>query len=216
MTNTKDQNVLSDRFPEALIFAERLHREQTRKGNDIPYVAHLLTVSATVLEWGGDEDCAIAALLHDAAEDQGGLPTLAEIEARFGARVARIVRSCSDSLQDPGSAKAPWAERKRTHLNELAHADADVARVTAADKLHNLTCMIRDIRRDGPPTMSRFNATPEQQVWYFSSIATALAGHKKICPVEEIERNVQELAMLLGLENNWRTKDAREGGNYEG
>jgi (p)ppGpp synthase/HD superfamily hydrolase len=106
--------------------------------NDIPYVAHLLAVCATVLEWGGDEDVAIAALLHDAVEDQGGLPTLKAIEEKFGARVARIVATCTDSTSSDPTAKPDWEVRKRAHIAKLATVDADVALVTAADKLHNL------------------------------------------------------------------------------
>ena len=141
--------MLTDRFSEALVFAEKLHREQTRKGNDIPYVAHLLAVAAMVLEYGGDEDTAIAALLHDAVEDQGGLKTRDEIEGRFGGRVAGIVMACTDSdSADPG-AKSPWESRKRPHIEKLRSADRDVALVTAADKLHNLNAMIRDVRRHG-------------------------------------------------------------------
>src|ERR1700743_2476863 len=104
--------MLTDRFADALTYAERLHRTQVRKGNDIPYVAHLLAVCSIVLEWGGNEDIAIAALLHDAAEDQGGEPTLAEIRRRFGNRVADAVFACSDSLTATKGAKAPWRERK--------------------------------------------------------------------------------------------------------
>jgi (p)ppGpp synthase/HD superfamily hydrolase len=158
---------LTERFAQALAYAERLHRTQTRKGNDIPYVAHLLAVCATVLEHGGDEDVAIAALLHDAVEDQGGLETQSAIEAKFGSSVARIIAACTDSTSADPATKAPWEERKRRHIAKLATVDADVALVTAADKLHNLTAIIRDVRREGPGTLSRFNAKPDQQLWYF-------------------------------------------------
>jgi (p)ppGpp synthase/HD superfamily hydrolase len=147
--------LLTDRFSDALTYAARLHSRQTRKGNDIPYVAHLLAVCATVLEWGGDEDTAIAALLHDAVEDQGGLKALAEIEARYGAKVARIVSACTDSVSADPTAKASWEERKREHIAHLASAPPEVALVTAADKLNNLTAMIRDVRRHGPSTLAR-------------------------------------------------------------
>ena len=164
--------MLTDKFSEALVYAERLHRRQRRKGNDIPYVAHLLAVSATVLEHGGDEDTAIAALLHDAVEDQGGVKTLREIEAKFGPRVARIVEACTDSLCEDPAEKAPWEDRKRAHLAHLAHADADVALVTAADKLH------------GPATLARFKAGPDRQLWYFREVAKALGRHRATAPVE--------------------------------
>src|SRR5271168_3612257 len=189
--------MLTDRFAEALVYAERLHRHQRRKGNDIPYVAHLLAVCATVLEWGGDEDTAIAALLHDAVEDQGGFETLRAIGSRFGSRVARIVEACTDSMSTDPGAKAPWEERKRAHLTHLTHASADVALVTAADKLHNLTAMIRDVRQHGPATMERFNAKPDRTLWYFREVAKALGQHRATVPVEEIERGIETLAGLL-------------------
>ena len=191
--------MLTDRFADALAYAERLHRDQRRKGNDIPYVAHLLAVCATVLEWGGDEDVAIAALLHDAAEDQGGLAMLAEIQRRYGDRVAEIVAACSDSLSADPAAKAPWRERKLEHLRKLASVGADVALVTAADKLHNLQALIRDVSIHGPKTMDRFNAAPELIVAYHFSVAKALAAHKPTAPVYEIEEAVAQLAGLLGV-----------------
>jgi len=191
--------MLTDRFARALVYAERLHRRQRRKGNDIPYVAHLLAVSATVLEYGGDEDTAIAALLHDAVEDQGGLPTLREIEAQFGSRVAAIVEACTDSVTADPAAKLPWEDRKRSYLAHLAEANADVALVAAADKLHNLTAMIRDVRRDGAAAMNRFKAPPERQLWYFGEVVKALGQHRATAPVEEIERGIETMAGLLGL-----------------
>jgi HD domain len=190
---------LTDRFAEALTFAERLHRDQRRKGNDVPYIAHLMTVSATVLEHGGDEDVAIAALLHDAVEDQGGLERLREIEAKFGARVARTVASCSDSVTTDPADKAPWEERKRAYVAHLAEVDADVALVVAADKLHNLTATIRDVRRDGPATLARFNAGPERILWYYAAVAAAIGRHRATAPVGELEQGVTTFAALLGL-----------------
>jgi len=192
--------MLTDRFSDALTYAERLHRAQTRKGNDIPYVAHLLAVAAVVLEWGGDEDTAIAALLHDAVEDQGGAETLAEITRRFGDRVAAMVVACSDSVTTSKQEKAPWAERKRKHLAKLAEAGPEVALISAADKLHNLGAMIRDVRRDGVETMRRFNASPADTVWYYASVGRALARYRAQAPVDEIEAATAELADLLGLE----------------
>ena len=191
--------MLTDRLSEAFCYAERLHRTQTRKGNDIPYVAHLMAVCAMVLEWGGNEDVAIAALLHDAVEDQGGLETLAEIKSQFGDRVAEIVAACSDSLTADKTTKAPWQERKDATVKKLRTADHDVALVTAADKLHNLSAIVRDVRRDGPQTMSRFNATAERVVWYHGAVAEALELHRASTPVAEIEEANAELAVLLGL-----------------
>ncbi len=189
---------LTDRFADALGFAEQLHRTQTRKGNDIPYIAHLMAVTATVLEWDGDEDTAIAALLHDAVEDQGGMETEATIRSRYGDRVADIVLACTDSISTDPAAKAPWEERKRAHIAKLASARPDVALVTAADKLHNATAMIRDIRRYGPATLDRFNAGPARLVWYFQTIADALASHEAVAPVAEL-RNAAETLQRLSV-----------------
>lgn len=190
---------LSDRFTDALAFAERLHRSQKRKGNDIPYVAHLLAVCATVLEHGGDEDTAIAALLHDAVEDQGGLKTLEAIRARYGERVANIVSGCTDSVAPNPAIKAPWRERKVSHINHLRSATSDVALVTAADKLHNLNAQIRDVRRQGATTMARFNASPEDIIWYNLEIASAISAHRDVIPYLEMEEATATLARLLGV-----------------
>lgn len=184
------------RFSDALVFAEGLHRRQTRKGNDIPYVAHLLAVAATVLEWGGDEDVAIAALLHDAVEDQGGMATEAAIRARFGDRVADIVLACTDSVSADPAAKAPWEERKRHHIEKLRSAGPEVALVTAADKLHNLTAMLRDLRREGPATLNRFKA-PHRLAWYFASVAEALDSHAANAPVAELREGAATLQALV-------------------
>ncbi len=188
--------ILTDRFTDALAFAERLHRTQSRKGNDVPYVAHLLAVCATVLEWGGDEETAIAALLHDAVEDQGGLATLDAIRDRYGERVAGIVLTCTDSTSADPAAKAPWEERKRAHLAKIRQAGPEVALVTAADKLHNLSAMIRDIRRFGPATLERFNAKPDRLVWYVRAMAEALAPYAAMAPVDEIRAGAETLERL--------------------
>ena len=194
--------MLTDRLSEAFTYAEKLHRAQTRKGNDIPYIAHLMSVCATVLEWGGDEDVAIAALLHDAVEDQGGLETLEEIRSRFGARVADIVAACSDSVTADKGQKAPWQERKEATIRKLRSAGRDVALVSAADKLHNLTALVRDVQRDGPETMRRFNAAPDRVIWYHAGIAEALAPHRDAAPVQEMAEMNARLAELLGLPAN--------------
>ena len=122
--------ILTDRFDRALLYATHVHGGQVRKGTSTPYVARLLAVSATVLEYGGDEDLAIAALLHDSVEDQGGKARLADVRNRFGDRVASVVEACSDSLADPakGERKADWQKRKETYLAHLGTADEDVPR----------------------------------------------------------------------------------------
>ena len=188
--------MLTDRFTDALTFAEQLHRTQTRKGNDIPYVAHLLAVTATVLEWGGDEETAIAALLHDAVEDQGGDATSDLIRARFGDRVTDLVLHCTDSVSADPAQKRPWLERKTAYLARLAHADQAAALITAADKLHNITATIRDVRAHGPETLARFDA-PDQLIWYYRSVADALEPHAGRVPVAELRAATEELACLV-------------------
>src|SRR5271163_4142084 len=126
---------LGPRFERALLFATRKHAAQTRKGGSVPYISHLLGVAGLVLEAGGDEDLAIAALLHDVVEDCGGAPMLKEVRRRFGRRVAHVVEGCTDTDQDP---KPPWRERKENYIQHLRTADADVRLVSAADKVHNL------------------------------------------------------------------------------
>lgn len=187
---------LTDRFADALGFTEGLHRDQKRKGNDIPYVAHLLAVAATILEWGGDEDTAIAGLLHDAVEDQGGLPTAEIIRNRYGDRVAELVLACTDSLTDKTGTKRPWEERKRDHLAKLRKVDRDVALITAADKLHNLTAIVRDVRAHGPQTLERF-AAPARLTWYYGAIVEALDHHAAQAPVSELRNRLDDLRGLL-------------------
>jgi (p)ppGpp synthase/HD superfamily hydrolase len=164
---------LTDRFDRALLYATHVHGGQVRKGTAVPYVAHLLAVSATVLEYGGDEELAIAALLHDAAEDQGGKARLQDVRNRFGERVARIVESCSDSLADTGERKADWDERKRRYLAHLAAADEDTLRVALADKVHNARAILRDLRNPaiGQKVWERFSQSNEKTLGYYRRLA---------------------------------------------
>jgi (p)ppGpp synthase/HD superfamily hydrolase len=191
--------MLTERFAQALTYAEKLHRKQTRKGNDIPYIAHLMAVTATVLEWGGDEDTAIAALLHDAVEDQGGERTALAIRRRFGDRVADLVLHCTDSLTEDPEQKRPWLERKTAYLERLPRAGADAALITAADKLHNISATIRDVRASGPETLGRFNE-PTRVVWYFQSVADVLEPYRAGAPVEELRLAASILSSLLRTE----------------
>jgi len=162
---------LTARFDRALAYTAELHRHQTRKSGTIPYLGHLLSVAGTVIAADGTETQAIAALLHDAAEDQGGQATLAEIDARFGAEVAALVAACSDTFATP---KPPWRARKEHHLRRLASAadtpDAALL-VSLADKLDNARSMLRDLRAIGPRLWERFNEPdPEQHLWYYRSL----------------------------------------------
>jgi (p)ppGpp synthase/HD superfamily hydrolase len=166
---------LTDRFDRALLYATHVHGGQVRKGTSTPYVAHLLAVSATVLEYGGDEDLAIAALLHDSAEDQGGRARLEDVKNRFGERVSRVVAACSDSLADTakGEKKADWRTRKETYIAHLDAAHEDVLRVSLADKVHNARAILRDLRKSdiGQRIWSRFSQPREDTLWYYRSLA---------------------------------------------
>lgn len=164
--------MLTTRFDEALVFASDLHRTQRRKGSGVPYISHLLQVAGITLEYGGDEDTAIAALLHDALEDQGGPETRTVIAERFGEHVARIVEGCSDSVRD--GPKRPWRERKERHLARIPHESPEVRLVMAADKLHNIRSVIADYRRLGERLWAVFTAGREGTLWYYRAMTHAL------------------------------------------
>lgn len=184
----------TDRFAYALDYATRAHEEQMRKGSDIPYVSHLLAVAALVLEDGGDEDEAIAALLHDVVEDQGGAKRLAEVERQFGPRVAAIVESCSDTLVTP---KPPWRERKAAYVAHLEDADPSAVRVSLADKVHNVRTIVLDYRRLGESLWERFDPGADP-VWYYRSLADVFARRSSSPLTAELEREVSELEALTG------------------
>src|SRR5579864_8766509 len=155
------------RFDQALLFASKMHARQTRKGTGVPYIAHLMGVASLVLEAGGGEDLAIAALLHDVVEDCGGAPMLKEVRRRFGKRVAAIVEGCTDADTDP---KPPWRERKEQYLRHLKTADADTRLVSAADKLNNVRSILSDYRALGESVWSRFNGGREGTLWYYRTL----------------------------------------------
>lgn len=161
--------MLSNRYDEALAYAHDLHRSQVRKGTSIPYLSHLLAVSALVLENGGTEDQAIAALLHDGPEDCGGEPILKEIERRFGPTVAGIVRDCSDTFADP---KPPWRERKELYLAKLQDKPDMSLLVSLADKTHNADAIWQDHQVNGDALWDRFRGGKEGTRWYYQSLVT--------------------------------------------
>lgn len=161
-------DVLTERFEVALAYASAAHRGQVRKGSGIPYVSHLLAVAALVLEAGGDEEQAIAALLHDAVEDQGGLPRLDEIRARFGDRVADMVWHCTDSHEEP---KPAWRQRKEAYIAGMTAKPADALLVSLADKTHNLSAIARDHAVHGEAVWGRFTGGKDGTLWYYEALA---------------------------------------------
>jgi (p)ppGpp synthase/HD superfamily hydrolase len=161
--------VVSSRLSQAMSMAVERHRSQARKGTSVPYITHLLAVAALVGESGGNEDEMIAALLHDAVEDGGGHPLLAEIRKTFGKPVGDIVEGCTEHFAGPD--KAPWLERKQAYLTRLADAPLNVLRVTCADKLHNALSISRDLKSQGPSMFERFRGDREGTLWYYRSLA---------------------------------------------
>jgi (p)ppGpp synthase/HD superfamily hydrolase len=181
---------LTPRFTEALAYATEVHAGQSRKGTSVPYVSHVLAVCSLVLEDGGGEDEAIAALLHDAVEDGGGQPRLDDIRRRFGDRVADIVWACSDTDETP---KPPWKERKARYVDHVRAAGPDARRVSCADKLHNARSILRDYRAEGERIWTRFNAPPEEQLWYYRELVDAFRQPDRTALFTELERVVGEL-----------------------
>ena len=184
---------LTSRFEEALLYAARLHAHQTRKGKSTPYLAHLLSVAALVMEAGGDEDQAIAALLHDAVEDQGGLEILADIRRRFGSRVAEIVDNCTDAYEIP---KPAWKQRKETYLTHLQQAPPEARLVSLADKLHNARSILRDLRQDGDAIWDIFHGGKEGTLWYYRSLLAIFRENDDNFLVAELERVITEIETL--------------------
>jgi (p)ppGpp synthase/HD superfamily hydrolase len=193
--STTGQPVLTNRFVEALGYAAELHLHQRRKGKGQPYVGHLLGVAAIVIQHGGGEDEAIAALLHDAVEDQGGLPRLDEIREKFGERVARIVDGCTDSYEVSGE-RRDWHERKRAYIAKVARAPADVRVVSAADKLANAREILADYRQEGDAVFGRFQGGKQGTLWYYRALVDVFreAGSNPL--VAELDRVVTELESL--------------------
>ena len=174
MPKRKQNPLLSPKFALALQFANEIHGTQQRKGLGAPYVSHLMAVSASVMEYGGNETEAIAALLHDAAEDCGGRPMLETVRVIFGDAVAEIVEACTDTMDEP---KPTWRPRKEAYVAHLASASPSIKLVAGCDKLHNLQTTLRDLRTGQPVDYwSRFTAGAESQAWYYGECGKALAG----------------------------------------
>ncbi len=200
MTDTVEIPRMGERFAEALAYATRLHARQTRKAKETPYIAHLLGVASFAIEGGADEDEAIAALLHDAVEDQGGEPTRVEIERRFGARVSALVVALSDSQVDTtsGEQKEPWRLRKERYIAHLREADASVRLLAACDKLHNLREVVEDYRLLGDALWERFSAGPRDQLWFYREVVEVLAGNARGVIFDRLRGALLEFERALG------------------
>nr|WP_299350092.1 HD domain-containing protein [uncultured Shimia sp.] len=166
--------MLTHRFNDALVFACDLHRTQLRKSRNTPYISHLLAVSGLVMENGGDEDLAIAALLHDAVEDQGGMDTEAIIRKKFGGYVADIVLECSDQVTGKDE---PWWPRKRAYLASIPSKSQGAVMVTTCDKIHNASTVLVDLKHEGLSVFDRFTTGQEGTLWYYRSLADTLLDH---------------------------------------
>jgi GTP pyrophosphokinase len=186
---------LTRRFDDAFVYAHEVHATQTRKGNGVPYIGHLIGVSSIVIDDGGTEDEAIAALLHDAPEDMGGRARLEDIRARFGDAVAKIVEDCTDSWTTP---KEPWAERKQKYVAHARTLSGPSLRVSAADKVHNAYAILRDLRNIGEKVWERFNAKADDILAYYQSLVRSYreAGGGRL--VDELDRIVRAIEREMG------------------
>lgn len=185
--------MFSSRFLNALNYAARLHASQFRKRTERPYIGHLLSVTSIVIEYGGDEEMAIAALLHDAVEDQGGIPRLREIQRKFGKRVAHIVDGCTDSYADP---KPPWMERKRAYVERVGRESAEVRLVSAADKLSNARETLYEVRVHGDTVFERFAGKKAGTLWYYRALVNEFRKAGSTPLVDELDRVVTELESM--------------------
>jgi len=184
----------TSRYDEALAYARELHAKQCRKATAVPYIAHLMSVSAIVIEHGGDEDEAIAGLLHDAIEDQGGDETRQEIRSKFGDRVTAIVDGCTDAETSP---KPPWKARKEAYIAHIATTSPSVRLVSSADKLHNARSILSDYRNIGEAVWDRFTASREETLWYYRSLVTAFRAVDSTHLIDELDLVVTELERLV-------------------
>jgi (p)ppGpp synthase/HD superfamily hydrolase len=198
--------VLGPRLQRAFRYAAEKHAGQTRKQTAVPYLSHLMAVASLVLEAGGDEDLAIAALLHDVVEDCGGMPRLREIRKMFGARVARIVEGCTDSFGEP---KPEWIERKKDYLREVKHADAETRLVSASDKLHNVRTILSDYRRDGEAIWVRFSGKKDGTLWYYRALSDEYQRRTRNRITRELEIVVTELEKAVRAGGRQASKKKR-------
>ena len=205
--NSLKPPALGPRLQRAFRYAAEKHAGQTRKQTAVPYLSHLMAVASLVLEAGGDEDMAIAALLHDVVEDCGGMPRLREIRKQFGPRVAKIVEGCTDSFGEP---KPEWIERKKDYLREVKHADAETRLVSASDKLHNVRTILADYRQDGEAIWRRFSGKKEGTLWYYRALSDEYRRRNPNRITRELEIAVAELERVVGRNTRSSKKSAKE------
>lgn len=191
----------TDRFAEAFKYAAQEHRNQLRKGTQIPYISHLMSVSALIWENGGDEDQAIAGLLHDVIEDAdppSAVPRIRdEILSKFGPRVLSLVEGCTDGEQDASGEKAPWKQRKESYLDHLQHEPADLLLVSCCDKLHNARAIHTDLLTQGDSLFERFTGKKEGTLWYYRQLTSIYqAKLHNVVAVRELESTVRSIEML--------------------
>ena len=198
---------LGPRLQRAFRYAAEKHAGQTRKQTAVPYLSHLMAVASLVLEAGGDEDMAMAALLHDVVEDCGGMPRLREVRKQFGPRVAKIVEGCTDSFVEP---KPEWLERKKNYLREVKHADAETRLVSAADKLHNVRTILADYRQDGESVWKRFSGKKEGTLWYYRALSDEYRRRDPNRITRELEIAVTELERAVGRKPQSEKKPAKK------
>src|SRR5438094_2194728 len=185
---------LSQQFEKALVYATRAHRDQTRKKTKIPYIAHILGVTAIAMEYGANETEAIAALLHDAVEDCGGEKRLRDIEKKFGKGVAKIVDGCTDTYEKP---KPGWLERKKNYIAHLKDSDSSTRLVSASDKLHKTHPILADPRRQELQVSERFSGKKDGALWYYRALVTAFREHRDHADlVDEVDRVVTQIEKL--------------------
>lgn len=194
---------LSTQFEDALIYATRVHGGQLRKKTQVPYIGHLLGVTAIAMEYGANETESIAALLHDAVEDGGGPERQREIEKRFGKEVGEIVAGCTDSNENP---KPVWRERKEKYIAHLATASASARLVSASDKLHNCRAIVHNFREVGDEVFERFKAGKAGCLWYYRALVKAFQAHGESELINELDRVVTEMETLAGAPKAAATK----------
>jgi (p)ppGpp synthase/HD superfamily hydrolase len=187
---------LSEKFQEALIYATQAHGNQMRKKTGIPFIAHILGVTAIAMEYGANETEAIGALLHDTVEDCGGAEPLRDIRETFGDDVARIVDGCTDTYETP---KPPWLERKRAYIDHLKESDSSTRLVSASDKLHNTRAILAELRRHGLEVFDRFSGKKAGTIWYYRTLVAAFRCHGDHADlIDELDRVVSEIEKLSG------------------